>query len=155
MCRVDCFISRHTDINITRYFAHALLKFTSLDCTASHTTHWVKPVLGGSPEVGWPFFQIHRRTNSQHTMPHMRHTQRTAATGTKIEIYTTVTSEGCDVGAGEDVVMGIMVGIVNSAVGCWQERNIEIWLKSFPSLTHVHHHLQLYNKKLQTNLRKP
>ena len=153
MCRVDCFISRHTDINITRYFAHALLKFTSLDCTASHTTHWVKPVLGGWPEVGWPFFQIHRRTNPQHTMPHKRHPQRTAAADTKIEIYTTVASEGCNVGAGEDVAMGIMVGIVNNAVGCWKGRNTGIWVKCI----FIRSHMYIYRyiiKGLLSNLKK-
>ena len=52
----------------------------------------------------------------QHTMPHMRHPQRTAATDTMIEIYTTDSSEGCNVGAGVDVAIGIMVSIATNAI---------------------------------------
>ena len=68
----------------------------------------------------------------------MRHQQRTAAADTKIEIYTTFTSEGCNVGAGEDVAMGIMVGIANNAVGCWQERNTGIWLSCISTSSHMY-----------------
>ena len=87
-------------------------------------------------------------------MPHVRHPQRTAVTDTKIEIYTTFASEGCNVGAGEDVAMGIMVGIVNNAVGCWQGRNTGIWLKCIFICSHMYIYSYII-KGLQSNLRKP